>query len=207
VYAEEHGRPVADDRGRSVAMVARKHYSVSETYWLTHDAARTIRQFARLRARSPRLTERIMLAVTEVNGCALCAYGHTRLALEAGLTSDEIRELLGGMGDSVPDTELPAVAFAQHHADRRGRPDQDVWRRLVDVYGQDRALGVLATARMIMCGNAVGIPWSALLSRLRRAPYPDSSLRREIGSIAGSALVTPVAVAHGRISALRRMLR
>jgi AhpD family alkylhydroperoxidase len=207
VYAEEHARPVAEEYSRPVAMVAKKRYSVRETYWLTHDAARTIRQFANLRSRSPRVTERIMLAVTEVNGCALCAYGHTRFALDAGLTDDEIRELLGGMGDSVPDTELPAVAFAQHCADQRGRPDRDVWRRLVDLYGQDQALGVLATTRMIMCGNALGIPWSALLSRLRGNPYPDSSLPREVGSIAGSALVMPVAVAHGRISALRRMLR
>jgi AhpD family alkylhydroperoxidase len=148
-----------------------------------------------------------MLAVTEVNGCALCAYGHTRFALDAGLTGDEVRELLGGMADSVPDAELPAVAFAQHYADQRGRPDHDVWRHLVDVYGESQALGVLGTTRMIMCGNAIGIPWSALLSRLRGAPYPDSSLPHEIGSIAGSALVAPVAVAQGRIAVLRGMLR
>jgi AhpD family alkylhydroperoxidase len=193
VYAEEHARPVP--------MVAKKHYSVRETYWLTHDAAVTIRHFARLRVRSPRVTERIMLAVTEVNGCALCAYGHTRFALGAGLTNDEIRDLLGGGAGSIPDAELPAVAFAQHCADQRGRPEHDVWSRLVDTYGEEQALGVLGTARMIMCGNAIGIPWSSLLSRLRGAPHPDSSLRYEIGTIAGSALLMPVAVVHAQISA------
>jgi AhpD family alkylhydroperoxidase len=199
VYAEEHARPVP--------MVAKKHYSVRETYWLTHDAAVTIRHFARLRVRSPRVTERIMLAVTEVNGCALCAYGHTRFALGAGLTNDEIRDLLGGGAGSIPDAELPAVAFAQHYADQRGRPDHDVWRRLVDVYGEEQALDVLGTARMIMCGNAIGIPWSSLVSRLRGAPHPDSSLRREIRTIGGSLLVMPVAVAHAQVSVLRRRVR
>jgi AhpD family alkylhydroperoxidase len=198
VYAEESARPAA--------VTAKRHYSVGETYSLSHDAALTVRHFAKLRARDPRFTERIMLAVTEVNGCALCAYGHTRFALDAGLSDDEIRELLGGVARSVPDAELPAVAFAQRYADQRGRLEHDVWSRLVDIYGEEEALGVLGTARMIMCGNAIGIPVSSLLSRLRGVPHPDSSPRYEIGTIVGSALLMPVAVVHARISALRETL-
>ena len=34
--------------------------------------------------------ERIMLAVTEVNGCAMCSYAHTQMALEAGLSSEDV---------------------------------------------------------------------------------------------------------------------
>jgi AhpD family alkylhydroperoxidase len=186
-----------------MTMMAKKHYSVPQTYRITRDAARTIRHFAGQRASGERFTERIMLAVTQVNGCALCAYGHTRFALEAGLTGDEIRELLGGVADGVPANELPAIAFAQHYADTAGLPDQLAWEDLVDQYGQDRALGILGTARMMMCGNAVGIPWSALLSRLRGAPYPRSSLGYEIGTIVGDAFAIPLAVIHAGVSALR----
>ncbi len=32
--------------------------------------------------------ERIMLAVTEVNGCEVCSYYHTKEALKAGLSED-----------------------------------------------------------------------------------------------------------------------
>ncbi|GAB2731219.1 hypothetical protein GCM10027273_07250 [Nocardioides pakistanensis] len=184
---------------RPLAMVAKKHYTVRQTYWITHDATRTTRHFARLRARDEQFTERIMLAVTEVNGCALCAYGHTRFALEAGLTRDEIRKLLGGAGAAVPDDELPAIAFAQHYADTEGHPDPLAWTTLVEDYGQDRALGILGAVRMMMWGNAIGIPWSALLSRLRGAPYPRSSLRYEIGTIVGDPFVMPVAVIHAAI--------
>jgi AhpD family alkylhydroperoxidase len=187
-----------------MAMVAKKHYSVHQTYWIIHDAARTVRHFARLRSRGKRFTERIMLAVTEVNGCALCAYGHTRVALQAGLSDGEIRELLAGEADGVPDAELPAIVFAQHYADTRGRPEHDVWEGLVDVYRDDQALGILGTARMIMWGNAVGIPWSSLLSRLRGAPEPGSSIGYEVGTIMGATLVTPVAVTHAAISSVRR---
>lgn len=193
----------AGEQTSPMAMVAKKHYSVRETYWIAHGAARTVGHFLRLRARGPRFSERIMLAVTEVNGCALCAYGHTRFALDAGMSSDEIRELLGGVADAVPEDELPAIVFAQHYADTRGHPEQRVWRNLVDVYGEGQALGILGTARLMMCGNAFGIPWSALLSRLRGAPYPDSSLRNEVGTIVGATVVLPVALVHARFSESR----
>jgi len=184
-------------------MLAKKHYSVRETYWIAHDAARTVRHFARLRARGGRFAERIMLAVTEVNGCALCAYGHTRFALDAGLSSDEIRGLLGGVADGVPDDELPAVVFAQHYADARGHPEHHVWRDLVDAYGKDQAIAILGTARMMMWGNAVGIPWSSLLSRLQGTPDPGSSLGYEVGTIVGATFVMPLAVVHAGFSGWR----
>jgi len=40
--------------------------------------------------------ERIMLAVTQVNGCRLCSYAHTKIALENGLEQNEISALLSG---------------------------------------------------------------------------------------------------------------
>ena len=184
------------------AIVAKKHYTVRQTYWITYEAVRTIRHFARLRSGREQFTERIMLAVTEVNGCALCAYGHTRFALEAGLSGDEVRELLGGAATRVPDDELPAIAFAQHYADTEGHPDRLAWETLVDNYGHECALGILGAVRMMMWGNAVGIPWSALLSRLRGAPYPASSLRSEIGTIVGDGSVMPVAAIHAAISGM-----
>ncbi len=186
-----------------LAMVAKKLYTVRQTYWITHDAARMIRHFTQLRAAGEKFTERIMLAVTEVNGCALCAYGHTRFALEAGLSADEVRELLGGSATDVPDDELPAIAFAQHYADTGGHPDPLAWRTLVDDCGQERALEILGAVRMMMWGNAAGIPWSALLSRLRGAPYPRSSVAYEIGTVVGDAVVMPLAVIHAGISGLR----
>jgi AhpD family alkylhydroperoxidase len=191
------------DAAGPLTMRAKRQYTVRQTYRITQDAARTIPYFVRLRRRDRQLTERIMLAVTEVNGCALCAYGHTRLAVDAGLSRGEVRALLGGVADGVPDDDLAAVVFAQHYAAKGGRPEQAVWQDLVDEYGEEQALSVLGTARMIMCGNAYGIPWSSLLSRLRGAPDPDSDIGYEIGTIVGATLVMPVAVGHAGISRLR----
>ena len=186
-------------------MVARKHYSVREIYWITHEAARTRRFLARTRlGRDRQFTERIMLAVTEVNGCELCSYAHTRFALQAGLSNAEIRALLGGLSDGIPDHELPAVAFAQHYAETGGHPDAGAWQDVVDVYGEEEALGVLAAVRIMMWGNAVGIPLSSLRSRLMGATDPGSSLRYELATILGSTVVMPVALLRAMVSVARR---
>lgn len=187
------------------AVSANKHYAVREIYTITRDAARSARDFAWLRReRGEQYVERIMLAVTEVNGCSLCAYGHTRFALDSGLSPDEVRNLLGGVEADVPDRELPAIAFAQHYADTRGDPDPGAVDRLVQVYGEQEALGVLGAVRMIMWGNAVGIPFSSLLSRVRGRPHPGSSLRYEASTIGGAAAVVPIALARAALPARRR---
>lgn len=185
-------------------MVAKKHYSVGEIYQIAQQAVRTVRFLRSTRlGRDRQFTERIMLAVTEVNGCELCSYGHARLALKAGLEGDEIRALLGGNTDGTPHHQLPAIAFAQHYADTRGHPDLLAWQNLIDFYGPEDALGALAAVRMMMWGNAVGIPISSLRSRLRGVPDSGSTLRYEIATILGTAVVTPVAVLHALASTLR----
>ncbi len=183
----------------------KKRFSLPESYWITHDAARTIRHFLRLRAgQGEQYTSRIMLAVTEVNGCALCAYAHTKFALEAGMDAEEVRQLLGGVTSGAPDRELPALAFAQHYADTGARPETPVWNRLVEIYGEQEALGVLGATRMMMWGNAVGIPLSLLRTRLRGRPQPGSGGVHEIGTAVGVWLILPVAVVHAALSTLLR---
>lgn len=185
-------------------MMARKHYSISEIYTITYDAARTARFLRRTRlGRDRQFTERIMLTVTEVNGCELCSYAHARFALEAGLSHAEVRALLGGSSDGVPDHQLPALAFAQHYADTRGHPSPLAWQDLVVTYGEHEALGALAAVRLMMWGNAAGIPLSSLRSRLKGAPDPGSTLRYEVATILGTAVVLPLALVHALTSVLR----
>lgn len=114
-----------------------------------------------------KLQERIMLAVTGVNKCALCSYAHASMALEAGLPDEEIRALAAGDVPDVPADEAKAVLFAQHYADSRGRPDEKAWNAVVEEYGIGKALCVLAAARMIMFGNATGIILGSIRTRLK----------------------------------------
>ena len=201
---------VADDaardplRAEALGTTAAYHYSLREISRIAQQGWRGVRDMLRIRAlRGPEFTERIMLSVSEVNGCALCSYGHARFALHVGMNPDEVRKLLGGTATCVPDDELPAIAFAQHYADRRGHPDPEAWSDLVAAYGSQEARGILGTIRVIMLGNAVGIPPSSLRARLRGQADPGSSLGYEVGTILGSALLVPWAVLRGALADLR----
>ena len=64
--------------------------------------------------------ERLMLAVTAVNGCRYCTYYHAQEALKAGLPDEELQKLLEGVIDDAPSEELPALLYAQHWAETDG---------------------------------------------------------------------------------------
>jgi len=145
-------------------------------------------------------TEKIMLAVTQVNGCRYCEYGHSRMALEAGIPAEEIRQLMAGEFDGLTEREAPAVLFAQHYAETGGRPTPEAQQRLLDTYGPDTARDVMAYICMITLGNMVGNTFDALLARLTLRPVPDSRLRDEVGILLLTAFWVPVMFVKGMIS-------
>ena len=60
----------------------------------------------------PHFVERLQLAVTEVNGCAACSYQHTQMALEQGMSNEEINSFLSGGSDFTKPEEAKAIVFA-----------------------------------------------------------------------------------------------
>lgn len=100
----------------------KKIYSLKEFYITLYKGLRTIKYMIKNKKSkqlNPDLTERIMLAVTEVNGCEVCSYSHTKMALEQGMSNEEIQMLLTGNTESIPGEEAIAIFFAQHYADTR----------------------------------------------------------------------------------------
>lgn len=145
--------------------------------------------------------ERIMLAVTEVNGCAVCSYAHAGRALEEGMDSAEISALLGGNPAAIREEEAKALAFGQHYADSRGNPDPEAVEVLFASYGVEQARLIIAAVQLIMAGNIAGLRQSALRSRRHGRPYANSSLSYEIGGILAAVALIPVAaVASRRLS-------
>ncbi|MFU2192150.1 MAG: carboxymuconolactone decarboxylase family protein [Methanobacterium sp.] len=182
----------------------RELYSVRESYWIFHAGIRTIKYMSRAKKNkslSPKFIERLMLAVTEVNDCALCSYAHTKRALESGMSNEEIQNMLSGVMEDVPSDELEAVIFAQHYADTRGNPTRESWERIIEIYGESKAKGILGSIRTIMIGNTYGIPWSSFFNRLKGKGDPRSSLLYEFKMILGT-LLTPVSFLHALISDL-----
>lgn len=169
-----------------------RRYTPGQAYTVVREMLRMVRHVPRGKEKSPlgfAFFERLMLAVTQVNGCAICGYHHAAEALKAGLAEAEIREILSGSFENIPPHEGKAVLFAQHYADTRGRPQRKAWLELVQTYGEEKALSILAVIRTIMFGNVFGIPLSSLHNRIRGKKEPGSSLVYDLGMI---LLVVPL---------------
>ena len=143
--------------------------------------------------------KRLQLAVTEVNGCALCSYGHAKMALRQGMGREEINSFLSGGDDFVKIEEAKAILFAQHFADSRGYPKKYAYDSIVKEYGEEKAQIILSAAQMMITGNIYGIPFSAFQSRLKGKPYKDSSLFYELKMQILGVLFLPIAIVHGFI--------
>jgi AhpD family alkylhydroperoxidase len=137
-----------------------------------------------------------MLSVTEVNGCAVCSYAHTSMALKQGFDQEEIESFLGGKDTHILPHEAKALLFAQHYADSRGHVDRETYKVLIEEYGEEKSEVILAAIKVIMVGNIMGIPMSAFGSRLKGKPYRGSSIFYEISMMLSSILFIPVSAIH-----------
>lgn len=150
----------------------------------------------------PQFVERLMLAVTEVNGCALCSYAHTNMALDLGLSQEEIEGFLGGNDLFVKSEEARAILFAQGYAEERGLFVQERYDALIGEYGPERSAAILASVRVMMVGNIIGLPYSALISRFKGKRYSNSSVLYEIGMGLAPFVLIPVTLVHRLLAKL-----
>jgi AhpD family alkylhydroperoxidase len=140
-----------------------------------------------------------MLAVTEVNGCEVCSYAHTKITLAQGMSDEEIKMHLSGVTEGISDHGMMAIVFAQHYADTRGNPSREAWNRTVEAYGTEKALGILGAIRTIMIGNIYGISISAFRSCLKGKKIEKTNLLYEIKMIMSIIILLPTALIHSFI--------
>jgi AhpD family alkylhydroperoxidase len=139
-----------------------------------------LRQLKKLHLFTKDFKERIMLAVTEVNGCALCSYVHTKAALSSGMSQEDISQLLSGEHKNVPQEDSIAVLFAQHFASSKEKPNKEAMDRLIETYGTDKAEAVLGFCYMITMTNGMGISLDHFVQRLQFKRNKASTILTEI---------------------------
>jgi AhpD family alkylhydroperoxidase len=111
--------------------------------------------------------ERLMMVVTEVNGCRYCSYYHSAQSIKAGLSDNELRTLLAGqIPEDSPAEEIPALVYAQHWAQTNARPDFEAVHSLIETYLDEKAALIHAILRMIRVGNLTGNTWDCFLHRI-----------------------------------------
>lgn len=153
-----------------------------------------VRKQKKRRLMNKKFKERIMLAVTEVNGCQFCSFVHTKLSLQAGMSMEEIRNILNGNLEEITDEELVAVLYGQHYADSHETPDAEALRRLQETYGVDRANIIQGFTEVITFTNSLGIAFNLLKDRLTFKRHKDSRFLNELLVILSSMLLFPLFV-------------
>ena len=120
---------------------------------------------------SPPFRQRLMLAVTAVNGCRYCTYLHTREALRAGLSQEEINYLLGGIIENVPRNEAKAILYAQHWADNNEKPDLEAQADFIETYGVEKSRVIEMALLLIRIGNLTGNSFDFCLFKISRGQW------------------------------------
>src|SRR5699024_1845621 len=134
----------------------------------------------------------------------MCSYVHTKQALEMGMKEEEIKQILTGDVNHIPESEVKAIMFAQHYAESRGNPSEASWNEIVETYGGAKALGILGAIRMITFGNSIGIALSAFRSRLKGKTVKSSSLFYEITMLASLIPLLPFNIGRAVIAKFKK---
>lgn len=183
----------------------KRKFSLWELYRSLVFAPRAMSQLSKNRKSKlvdPQFVERLQLAVTEVNGCAACSYQHTQMALDQGMSNEEISSFLSGGDSFIKPEEAKAILFAQHFADSTGFPKKSAYDAIVEEYGENKAQIILSAVQVMIAGNMYGIPFSAFVSRLKGHTYKDSTLFYELGMLIVGILALPIAIIHSLLRAL-----
>lgn len=180
----------------------KRKFSLQEMYWATVYAPKAMYKLIENKKKNlldQSFIKRLQLAVTEVNGCAICSYGHAQMALRLGMGNEEISSFLGEdeVGNFIKPEEAKAIAFAQHFADSRAFPKKYAYNAIIKEYGEKQASIILSACQMMIVGNIYGIPLSAFISRIQGNSYKDSSLFYELITLFLEFIILPIGIIHG----------
>jgi len=135
--------------------------------WYLMRNARSIAKTMKGKIIPPPFRERLMLAVTEVNGCRYCSWAHTKMALQTGLEESEIKQLLQGNLQTASPQEYPALVFASHWADKNRQADADMRSYIQEHYSKEEIQNIELILRTIWWGNLCGNALDHLLHSLK----------------------------------------
>lgn len=125
--------------------------------------------------------EKIMTVVTAINGCTYCTWFHAKVAVDSGISKEELKNLLSlQFNADAADYEIPALLYAQHFAETNRNPSSEMTKKLYSFYGEKAASHIILFIRMIFFGNLTGNTWDAVMSRLKEHPVKDSSIFFEV---------------------------
>lgn len=131
------------------------------------------------------LREKLCLAVTSINDCRFCQWGHTHWALSHGVPLEEVNQILGHQYESLKakdPAEAVAVLFAQHYAEQLDQFDPESLVNLRKYFSDAQVKEILAHVRFITLTNLSGNTVDAFLDRVRGNGEPIGSFQFVVGA-------------------------
>lgn len=105
---------------------------------------------------SKQFAERIMLAVTAVNDCEYCIYGHSGSSLKSGVADEEVLSIVNLEYNKSSFDEIVALNFAKHYAEANSRLTEKAYEELVNYYGFEKVNDILIFIQIVSLGNFLG---------------------------------------------------
>ncbi len=125
--------------------------------------------------------EKIMTVTSAVNGCVYCIWFHSKMAVESGISEEQVRNMLNLQFQAgATEFETMALLYAQHFAETNRNPDHEMTRELIEYYGEETANHIFLVIRVIYFGNLYGNTWDAVLSRFKGVPAGNSNVVFEL---------------------------
>lgn len=116
---------------------------------------------------SAALREKLFLAVSSINDCRYCKWGHTHWALAKGVPLEEVNQILVHQAESLEaknPAEAAAILFSQHYAEQLDQFDPDSLENLRQFYSDAEVAEILAYVRFITLTNLTGNTVDAFLT-------------------------------------------
>lgn len=113
------------------------------------------------------LREKLFLAVSSINDCRYCKWGHTHWAMAQGVPLEEVNQILGHQAESLVAKnpgEAAAILFAQHYAEQLDQFDPESIENLRQFYSDAEVAEILAYVRFITLTNLTGNTVDAFLT-------------------------------------------
>ena len=103
-----------------------------------------------------KFAERIMLAVTVVNDCEYCIYGHSGSSLKSGVADEEVESIIKLEYNKSSFDEIVALNFAKQFAEGDSKITKKAFDELVNYYGNEKVNDILIYIQIVSLGNFLG---------------------------------------------------
>jgi AhpD family alkylhydroperoxidase len=151
--------------------------------------------------------ERIMLAVTEVNQCTMCSWMHTNIALKAGMKEDEIKNILSGSYDEIPNNELLSILYAQDYASNKETINKPYVAKLIEAYGVRRTRMIKNVISIITMTTSMGIAIGKLKATFTGKHVRGSNVFSELFIPLSTMILFPFIALLGLVVSPFRLLK